>query len=430
MMQSVVSEIDEGGVAGPTNPPTDLPSPLEQLLATASGNVAVLPLAPNHVLPLAPNHFRPKRKPQRFRPAGGVDRPRFKPRKRVQELAPDVTSQEEEEEETNQIATTERPVSFRKKFGGFSRRPRPTSPRLRPVEQETTAYFEPTTPPPKFQLEDFFGTPEPAIVPATAAQPTLIAQPDPQLNTIDDNSILDEVRARTVAITGAQAVGVTKDVTQHRLQGARQLSLRKENTRKDSHQGGARNEGRRGGRPRQQQPARQEASQPEAAAAPRDRRVEVEDRRLKNEVRRFEEQVERRNKEQEQGGRRVQGGRRRNNHNVGTVENYRFKNEDGSITWGYENEDGSYKEEKIGVDCITRGKYGYIDPTGEVREYSYTSGNRCDPETRKVAKQENGGRGANGNGFYDYARNNFVMPDGRRVRVVVNPGNKARGRRY
>ena len=30
-----------------------------QLLATASGNVAVLPLAPNH--------FRPKRKPQRFR---------------------------------------------------------------------------------------------------------------------------------------------------------------------------------------------------------------------------------------------------------------------------------------------------------------------------------------------------------------------------
>ena len=28
---------------------------------------------------------------------------------------------------------------------------------------------------------------------------------------------------------------------------------------------------------------------------------------------------------------------------MGTVESYRFENEDGSITWGYENEDGSYK---------------------------------------------------------------------------------------
>ena len=47
---------------------------------------------------------------------------------------------------------------------------------------------------------------------------------------------------------------------------------------------------------------------------------------------------------------------------------YRFENEDGGITWGYENEDGSFKEETIGVDCVTHGKYGYIDPTGEVRK--------------------------------------------------------------
>jgi len=42
------------------------------------------------------------------------------------------------------------------------------------------------------------------------------------------------------------------------------------------------------------------------------------------------------------------------------------------------------QEESIGIDCITKGKYGYIDPTGEVREYSYSSGVRCDPLTRQV----------------------------------------------
>lgn len=37
---------------------------------------------------------------------------------------------------------------------------------------------------------------------------------------------------------------------------------------------------------------------------------------------------------------------------------YREENPDGSITWGFENDDGSFKEETIGVDCITRGVYG------------------------------------------------------------------------
>lgn len=46
---------------------------------------------------------------------------------------------------------------------------------------------------------------------------------------------------------------------------------------------------------------------------------------------------------------------------------YREENPDGSITWGFENDDGSFKEETIGVDCITRGIYGYIDPDGEKR---------------------------------------------------------------
>jgi len=63
---------------------------------------------------------------------------------------------------------------------------------------------------------------------------------------------------------------------------------------------------------------------------------------------------------------------------VGLVTNYRVKNTDGSITWGYVNTDGSYKEETIGQDCMTRGKYGYTDPTGKTREYTYTMGIKCE----------------------------------------------------
>lgn len=37
---------------------------------------------------------------------------------------------------------------------------------------------------------------------------------------------------------------------------------------------------------------------------------------------------------------------------------YREENEDGTITWGFENDDGSFKEEIIGNDCVTRGRYG------------------------------------------------------------------------
>lgn len=33
---------------------------------------------------------------------------------------------------------------------------------------------------------------------------------------------------------------------------------------------------------------------------------------------------------------------------------YREEHEDGTITWGFENDDGSFKEETIGIDCVTR----------------------------------------------------------------------------
>lgn len=37
-----------------------------------------------------------------------------------------------------------------------------------------------------------------------------------------------------------------------------------------------------------------------------------------------------------------------------TIRKWREENEDGSITWGYENDDGSFKEEIIGTDCVTK----------------------------------------------------------------------------
>lgn len=35
---------------------------------------------------------------------------------------------------------------------------------------------------------------------------------------------------------------------------------------------------------------------------------------------------------------------------------------------------GSFKEETRGTDCVVRGKYGYVDPDGNKREFTYVSG--------------------------------------------------------
>ncbi|XP_055547101.1 uncharacterized protein LOC129731268 isoform X2 [Wyeomyia smithii] len=67
---------------------------------------------------------------------------------------------------------------------------------------------------------------------------------------------------------------------------------------------------------------------------------------------------------------------------------WREEHEDGSITWGFENDDGSFKEETIGIDCVTRGRYGYVDPDGEKREYSYETGILCDPNKRDEEDEE------------------------------------------
>lgn len=84
------------------------------------------------------------------------------------------------------------------------------------------------------------------------------------------------------------------------------------------------------------------------------------------------------------------------------IRKYREENEDGSITWGFENDDGSFKEETIGVDCVTRGKYGYVDPDGLKREYNYETGIACD-KTKQDQEEK---------GFIDYQENKAVLPNG------------------
>uniref|UniRef100_A0A182T9X5 Uncharacterized protein n=1 Tax=Anopheles maculatus TaxID=74869 RepID=A0A182T9X5_9DIPT len=82
---------------------------------------------------------------------------------------------------------------------------------------------------------------------------------------------------------------------------------------------------------------------------------------------------------------------------VQTIRNYSKVNDDGSFTFGYEAADGSFKEETRGTDCVVRGKYGYIDPDGNKREFTYVSGNPCDPNNPDGSEEEENERSEGGN---------------------------------
>ncbi|CAG9856234.1 unnamed protein product [Phyllotreta striolata] len=73
---------------------------------------------------------------------------------------------------------------------------------------------------------------------------------------------------------------------------------------------------------------------------------------------------------------------------VQILRKYRTDNPDGSITWGFENEDGTFKEETLGIDCTIKGKYGYVDPDGVKREFEYEAGNKCDPRQAELDEEE------------------------------------------
>ncbi len=81
---------------------------------------------------------------------------------------------------------------------------------------------------------------------------------------------------------------------------------------------------------------------------------------------------------------------------------------------------------------ITRGlllfRYGYVDPLGEVREFTYKSGIPCDPETKESLDQKKEAQPRRTRlGYFDYRRNKYVLPSGKLVTVVVNKSNRARG---
>uniref|UniRef100_A0A2S2NBU9 Larval cuticle protein 16/17 n=1 Tax=Schizaphis graminum TaxID=13262 RepID=A0A2S2NBU9_SCHGA len=116
---------------------------------------------------------------------------------------------------------------------------------------------------------------------------------------------------------------------------------------------------------------------------------------------------------------------------------YRDDNPDGSITWGFENDDGTFKEETIGVDCVTRGKYGYVDPEGVKREYSYQSGIPCDKDRRPLsAPHQDHGAGSSAvqeaqasdtsYGYIDYTKNQYVMANGQTINLNGMARNRAR----
>merc|ERR1739844_386231 len=62
------------------------------------------------------------------------------------------------------------------------------------------------------------------------------------------------------------------------------------------------------------------------------------------------------------------------------------QNTDGSYTYGFEGADGTYKLETRFVDGRVKGKYGYIDPDGVLREASYgaEAGRGFEPEIQGV----------------------------------------------
>ena len=92
-------------------------------------------------------------------------------------------------------------------------------------------------------------------------------------------------------------------------------------------------------------------------------------------------------------------------------------------------------------------RYGYVDPSGKIREFKYQSGLACDPDTKQPLNPADRDRGVQRTtsepqgprtpgtapgtresraGYFDYRANRFVLPDGRKVRVVVNKKNRAR----
>uniref|UniRef100_A0A182PAB2 Uncharacterized protein n=1 Tax=Anopheles epiroticus TaxID=199890 RepID=A0A182PAB2_9DIPT len=154
--------------------------------------------------------------------------------------------------------------------------------------------------------------------------------------------------------------------------------------------------------PKQYRPAPQQIARPAPIAAPQQSfRQPQQQQHFHDEERRPTSQA-RPHSQQEQ-----QDQDRKRKPVAQILRKWREEHEDGSITWGFENDDGSFKEETIGIDCVTRGRYGYVDPDGEKREYTYETGIQCDPNQRDEDDEDNL--------EVDYQENKAVLPNGQRL---------------
>lgn len=68
---------------------------------------------------------------------------------------------------------------------------------------------------------------------------------------------------------------------------------------------------------------------------------------------------------------------------------------------------------------LSRGRYGYIDPDGMKREYTYETGIQCDPN-KKDLEEDDELPGV------DYQENSMVFPNGERISLSALAKNKAR----
>ena len=133
-----------------------------------------------------------------------------------------------------------------------------------------------------------------------------------------------------IIFAGAQPVGVSREHSSRR-EGARQLQLPAEGVPRE------------GARQLQQLSAEPPLVRESANEVARTETRKSAGRRPAPTVVKQQQQQVVQRKEQVVGASGKRGGGRPEKETVGTVERYRSEHEDGSITWGYENEDGSYK---------------------------------------------------------------------------------------
>jgi len=307
-------------------------SPLAQLIATATGSNKAL------VFPLTARH-RNKRKPLKFRSKGES---RFKPKSFKKEQPKFVLPVK------LSPGLEDKSLQKKSRFSGFPQRPRPGPVKQFPVTEKTEEEVEDKTD--ETTTEEYLNTPGqvPVISQVTPNNPLRESlksrKPIPFVlsNDISVNSPFDQAALfeRLQSLTGAQPVGVTTDIAHHvenkvkheekgnRDEYARQLSDNQEKVK-------SRTSSRRGAARKVFQEIKEKQKYYE----------EVQKSKSVARKTNFPQRHKKFKPSKKRYGKKA---------TVGTVKNYRFENENGSITWGYENDDGGFKVSFSEVRCAIR----------------------------------------------------------------------------